>query len=277
VEVRREPFVEYLTTGSVRGPWQDDVLDVSREGPAFDGQLRVALHIHAHYPELFKDVIERFARSQLRGDLFVSTSSDEATRDVTIQLKNYTLGRYEVRTVPNRGRDIAPFASEFARSLLSYDVVGHFHTKKSAHVQSSNLVSDWINFLMENLLGNRYPSAHRILASFAANPELGLVFADDPHLIGWDKNRPFAETISERIGIEALPSEFFNFPVGTMFWARPKALQPLFDLKLALEDYPREPIPIDGTMLHAIERMLPSIVRHAGFRYQVTYAPGVSR
>jgi lipopolysaccharide biosynthesis protein len=69
---------------------------------------------------------------------------------------------------------------------------------------------------------------------------------------------------------------FFDFPVGTMFWTRPAAIQPLLDLGLRWEDYPREPAPIDGTILHAIERLLPIVARQTGFRYVTTHIPGVT-
>ena len=68
------------------------------------------------------------------------------------------------------------------------------------------------------------------------------------------------------MNIEVLP-DHFNFPIGTMFWARTKALAPLIELNLRYEDFPEEPLPIDGTMLHALERLLPLITEKAGFSY----------
>ena len=68
-----------------------------------------------------------------------------------------------------------------------------------------------------------------------------------------------------------------DFPIGTMFWARPAALKPLFDLGLGWDDYPEEPVPIDGTMLHALERLVPVIATHAGFGLMTTHVPGVTR
>jgi hypothetical protein len=68
-----------------------------------------------------------------------------------------------------------------------------------------------------------------------------------------------------------------NFPFGTMFWARTAALKPLIDLNLQWEDYPEEPIPIDGSMLHAMERLLGILPGLCGFRTVVTQVEGVSR
>jgi lipopolysaccharide biosynthesis protein len=70
---------------------------------------------------------------------------------------------------------------------------------------------------------------------------------------------------------------YIDFPAGTMFWARTAALKPLFDLGLGGEDYPREPAAQDGTILNAIERLLPSVVRHAGYRFATTHVSGVTR
>ena len=47
-------------------------------------------------------------------------------------------------------------------------------------------------------------------------------------------------------------------------------------LGLKWEDYPKEPAPFDGTLLHAIERLLPFATREAGFRYATTSVPGMT-
>jgi len=67
---------------------------------------------------------------------------------------------------------------------------------------------------------------------------------------------------------------FVDFPVGTMFAARPAALHPVLDLDLAWQDYPAEPLPDDGTLLHGLERLLPMIARHAGFGVAAVRVPG---
>ena len=74
-----------------------------------------------------------------------------------------------------------------------------------------------------------------------------------------------------------LPKTTFNFPVGNMFWARTTALKPLFDLGLAWDDYPSEPVPYDGSLLHALERILPFVTENTGFRNAVTHVPGFTR
>jgi len=272
------PLSHYLQAGKPEGPWQANVIDVSRQAAlAVPQTLKVAVHLHVFYADMLTDLVERLQANEVNSDLYISVPSDAVARDVRVRLAKYKRGTHEIRIVPNRGRDIGPLLSEFADDLLKYDVIGHFHTKKSVHVVGSNLVRDWVDFLMQNLLGPTHRPVQTILAEFAANPKLGMVFADDPNSIGWDKNQLFGEQLAARMGIETLPTQFFTFAIGTMFWARPQALKPLFDLQLDWSEYPDEPLPIDGSMLHAIERLLPTIAHHAGFDFKVTYAPGVSR
>ncbi|MGP8439556.1 rhamnan synthesis F family protein [Paraburkholderia fungorum] len=272
------PFVHFIAAGKPHGEWQEQLIDVSQERTGSTGQLRIGVHVHAFYPDLLGDIARRLAQNDLRVDLLVSVRSQADALECRKVLSNYRLGSQTIRVVPNCGRDIGPFVTGFGAELMQYDVIGHFHTKKSVHVDpNSNLVRNWVNHLMETLVGGQHPAAKRILSAFAGDPNLGLVFADDPHQIGWDENRPFGKKLAEALGLPGLPKQFFPFPVGTMFWARPQALKPLFELGLGWEDYPAEPLPIDGSMLHALERLLPSIVQYAGFSRRVTYAPGITR
>ncbi|MEO5581730.1 MAG: rhamnan synthesis F family protein, partial [Saprospiraceae bacterium] len=84
------------------------------------------------------------------------------------------------------------------------------------------------------------------------------------------------EELRLQMGLKKLPENIW-FPMGTMFWARTESLLPLFNLKFDWESYPDEPIPEDGSILHALERILPSVVNHQGFHIAVTNVEGVSR
>ena len=73
-------------------------------------------------------------------------------------------------------------------------------------------------------------------AAFAAEQDLGLLMAEDPHLVGWDENRAIAETLAVRMGVDLPLDDFFDFPLGNMFWARPSALAPLLALDSTWSD-----------------------------------------
>ena len=96
--------------------------------------------------------------------------------------------------------------------------------------------------------------ADKIISHMASDRSLGLVFPDDPSVIGWAGNGAPAASLADSLGLGELPKVHCNFPVGTMFWARTEALRPLVELDLGWDDYPSEPLPYDGTMLHALNR-----------------------
>jgi lipopolysaccharide biosynthesis protein len=60
-----------------------------------------------------------------------------------------------------------------------------------------------------------------------------------------------------------------------MFWMRSAALARFVDLGLSWEDYPPEPLAIDGTLLHAIERLFGMAA--PGTRVVATRTQGVNR
>ena len=145
-----------------------------------------------------------------------------------------------------------------------YDIVGHIHSKRSLAVDAG-MGDRWRNFLWENLVGGGSSMVDTAAAAFAADASLGLLMAEDPHVVGWDMNREAADKLAVRMGLALPLPDYLDFPLGTMFWARPAALRPLVELGLTPDDYPEEPLPNDGTILHAIERLMPSVVQHAGF------------
>lgn len=57
--------------------------------------------------------------------------------------------------------------------------------------------------------------------------------------------------------------------MGSMFWYRPTALMPLFELQLMLDEIPREPLK-EETILHSIEHLLVYIAWNEGYDYRIS-------
>ncbi|MGH8595928.1 MAG: rhamnan synthesis F family protein, partial [Gammaproteobacteria bacterium] len=268
----------WLRAGRPEGPWCVEVIDPSENKKhAAKIKIRAALHIHAYYIDLLEDMVERLGFKGPPLDLFLSVTSEADAAQAHKLLDPYRRGALEVRVVPNRGRDIGPFLTAFGARLRSYDVIGHLHTKESHDLIDREFVRHWREYLLVNLVGPELHSADAILKRFSEDPRLGMVYPDDPHLLDWSDNLEIASTLAQRMGIANLPETPPSFPVGMMYWARPAALAPLFDLNLDWSDYPEEPLPYDGSMLHALERLLPIVVAHAGYRRAAVHVPGSTR
>ena len=275
------PLAHWVRAGKPAGPWSHAVNVPSASPPPGASTLRTALHIHLHYPELAAGLLRALAVNASRLDLFVSTTSEQKAADLEQRFKAYSKGPVVVEAAPNRGRDIGPMLTLFADRLQHYDVVGHVHGKRSLALTSVGLSTDlgvqWHDFLQQHLLGDKFPMVDIILGRFAAARDLGLVFPEDPNLTGWSLDRDLAVEIAARMDPAMRVPRFIDFPIGTMFWMRPAAFKLLFDLGLDWSDYPEEPVPIDGTMLHALERLFPVICEHAGYSVETTHVPGVTR
>lgn len=274
-----DPLADYLRNGKPQGAWNYPVITPDDIGGSSSGaDIRIALHIHAHYVDLLPDILGRLAANRQRPDLFISVTSEEARLIAESNVRAYEGRTVRVETVPNRGRDIGPFFTAFFESIKdAYDLVGHVHTKKSVDVKDGNVGKRWFQFLMTNLLGNEsIRMMDTIVQRMQSDPSIGMVFPDDPHISGMEANRRFAESMGARIGIDHIP-EHFLYPMGTMFWARPAALQPLGDLKLTWDDYPPEPLPYDGSMLHAMERLTALALPRGSWTMATTNVKGVTR
>ena len=120
---------------------------------------------------------------------------------------------------------MAPFLTILEEAMGRYDLLGHIHGKRS--LNTSNVDIDfgdrWRAFLWQHLIGDEMPMIDIIKQILTDDDTVGLLFPAD--------------------GLrEPLPASI-DFPVGTMFWARPEALAPLLRLGLASEEYPDEPLP----------------------------------
>ena len=275
------PLAHFIRSGRPDGPWRHDVIiPAATRAPEEPNVPSAALHAHFHYPELAQDLVRRIAPRGARCDLLLSTDEAGKVEVLREAASGYARGEVKIRIVPNRGRDIGAFLTGFGDEIVArYDIIGHVHGKRSLHGGGLDpfFGERWREFLWQNLIGGRDRSMDIVLAHLADDARVGLVFPEDPYLHGWDGNGAAAEKLAARMGMTDPLPPYFDFPTGTMFWARTAALKPLFALGLRWEDYPREPAANDGTILNAIERLLPFVTAHAGYRFATTHVPGVTR
>lgn len=271
-----EPLGHYLTHQLPSGPWRQRVVKSAAVQLAPDAP--VALHIHAYYVDMLPQLVERIEANRLRPDLFVSVrdATDAATAK---QILCAYPAKVTIRTVPNRGRDIGPFLTEFGAELVqAYRYIGHIHTKQSLHVVERDAVTAWQSFLLEAMMGSEHSGnmMDACVSHLVLHSDTSIIYPDDPKVLGWDGNRPFAQLLAEAMQLGPLP-DAFNFPAGTMFWLRNDLLRHFVDLGLQWEDYPQEPVGKDGTMLHALERLFGAVPLLLNQAYSVAWAPGFSR
>ena len=57
--------------------------------------------------------------------------------------------------------------------------------------------------------------------------------------------------------------------IGNCYWAKFDALKPLFDLDWDYDDFHPEPMPLDGTISHALERVYGHVAASQGFYTEI--------
>lgn len=230
-------------------------------------QPKIAVFCHMFYPDLFEYVKSHLERIPLPCDLYLSTNTPEKEMELSRLFRRWD-GSVTIRVTPNRGRDIAPKLIGFADCHAGYDYVLHLHTKKGWE--------GWREFSFKRLLGSP-ELIESIFRSFNAHPFIGMIAPEHyPPIRGaahWGPNRHLAEPLAKRMGVDLDVIDPLKFPSGSMFWARPQALQPLLNIGLAYDEFPEEGGEVDGTIAHAIERLFYFSCLKAGYEWRECVNP----
>ena len=238
---------------------------------------RVAIHIHIFNSAIAQEIASYLFNIPVEFDLFITYVNKEDINFLTkIFNKNIISHLKYVNFIltPNRGRDVAPWIIGTAAVQNNYDLFCHAHTKESKHFIWGQT---WRRYLLDNLF--RPESFNCILAAFSQNTKLGMlfpkIFPKVKEAMTLNNSNLGTCTIDEYNFIKKIlkqmkmspnyaRSEQF-FSSGTMFWYRPQALKPLFTCGLSYEDFPQEPIGIDGSLAHALERIPPVICKRLDY------------
>lgn len=270
---RRYPLSHWIERGRPAGPWTMPV-DGPLPAPRRSG-LKSALHGHFFYPDLLPELLDRVKVNATRPDLFLTTDTAAKVEELRAMTAGYEAA-VRIDMVPNLGRDVGPFLTALRDALTEggYDVFFHVHGKKTKG-RRREIGDPWRSFLWENLIGGAHPMIDTVLARLEISHEVGLIHPEDSHLVNWARNGRIVAELREDLAMDEPMGTYVDFPVGNMFAIRPAALAPYLALDLTWEDYPPEPIPDDGTLLHGLERLLPMAVRKAGFTVAAVRVPGI--
>ncbi|MFT3755781.1 MAG: glycoside hydrolase family 99-like domain-containing protein [Pseudoxanthomonas sp.] len=225
--------------------------------------------MHAWYPELLDEIVPPLRASGIDWRLVVTTAHERAD---AVRARLARLGiNAEVEVSENRGRDILPFL-RVANRLLDEgtDVVLKLHTKRSTHRQDGDT---WRRELLDALIApTRSP---RLLAAFHDDASLGLIGPEGhvhPLDYFWGTNAANVDYLATRLELGRIDGQHDCFVAGSMYWIRLKALRPLLDAHLDEWEFEAEDGQVDGTMAHAIERIVAIAASRAGYRVETAAA-----
>lgn len=174
----------------------------------------------------------------------------------------------------NRGRDISALLVAFREIVWNYKYFCFLHDKKSRHKYLESDIKLWNRNLWENMIGTE-SYVHNIIGMMEKDSEIGLLAPPEPigeYIYAWYKNAWYQNydttcDLAKKIKLNCnIRKDISPTVLGTVFWARTSALEKLLKRDWKYEDFPEEPLPKDGTISHAVERVIEYTVKEAGYR-----------
>jgi len=271
--VRAAPLRTLTTNAALTSVFPDTRIDA--QAPQDWG--RIAICAHVFYPDMVDELLDLGENIPGQYDFIATTETEEKKRLIEASAsRRPNVRKAIVRVVErNRGRDVSALLITCRDLFLEdhYDLVLRLHSKKTPHLHTgrSNVFK---RHMFENLINSPGYTAN-VLDMFRDNPWVGVAV---PSIIqmsygtlghAWGANRQRTAEVAERIGVHVKFDPYT--PVGafgSMFWFRPKALRKLFAHEWQWEDFEPEPYPLDGTLGHAIERLITYVAQDASYTTQ---------
>lgn len=253
---------------------QNCILPINYLTDRYDNQTlrnRVAVVIHLHYSDTFEQYKEYIDRIPQEITLFFTTSNDELSSKIDI----YANSRENCRMIRknNRGRDISSFLVACREEILNYEYICFLHDKKEKDPEMKADTDNWVYSQWENMLGSTTYICN-ILAYFEKHKQVGVLLPPIPvserlsfaYRNNWFNNYENTIKLAGCLNLNCdINKEISPMALGTVYWARVSALRKLFEHKWKYEDFDAEPLADDGTLSHAVERILEYVAKDAGY------------
>lgn len=241
-------------------------------GQIKNGNPSIGVHVHLFYEDLLDEFCGYLENIPEAFDLYISCreNADVARiKNTASQISH--VKRVVVRKAQNRGRDIAPFYVLFGSELIRYELLLHIHTKKSLYTGEEK--KEWRQWALDGVLKDE-KTVKEILRLFRdTQANAGLIFGEmTPTLplmaLHWLYNSGKGRELLNQLHLK-FENHMLFYPVGSFFWVKTRAIRPLFDVGMTYESFDEEKGQVDGTLAHALERVIACVNRERGYHMYI--------
>lgn len=232
----------------------------------------VCIIIYLYYPDSLCRFHDYIINAIDTCDLCIITSNNELYKKVINEFSEYS--KVQVRLKQNRGRDVAALLVSAKDIFDKYKYICFVHDKKEKASVWKERTDAWIKNLWECTLGSA-EYIKNIVYLFNLHKDIGMMVP--PEMIDFFNTFWYADNwyddftltckLAKDIGLKT--NLDYNKPpiaLGTVFWCRSAALKKLWNINWTYESFDKEPLPGDGTISHAVERIFPYVAQDAGFK-----------
>lgn len=224
-----------------------------------------AIILHLYYIDMWPYFSEKLEYMMETGAYDLIVNVPHTDRESRTEAYNRIKGDYPAATIlytPNQGRDVLSFLKISKKLVeLEYDYILKLHSKKSPQRGDGK---DWSDEIVSRLVANDGKKLESIEAAFSKEKTsiIGPAGSYVPLTTYYNDNQPkfhwlFSEIFGRSAADEVNATNFdYGFFAGTMFWVRLSAVKSIFDLPITVNHFPPESAQLDGTVAHALERLL---------------------
>lgn len=257
------------------------ILSSQREADVRDRETvykKTAVAAHIYYPDRVEICMSYLIQTPAPIDLYLTTGNEVTFEALKVYKSKQSQWRDRqniyISLIPNRGRDMGALWVADRKLFYEYEYVCYVHDKKTSGNLGTEMSGDMYQYdVLENCLKNR-DYIDNVLALFEDNPIIGFLcppspkFFDYVNLMGNEWTECFERTmeLAAKLHLNIVADEKKHpFTFSNTFWCRTAALKPLADSEFRYEDFPQEPLPRDGSVSHALERIYGYVAQSQGY------------
>ena len=239
----------------------------------YDSLSKVTIIVYLYYEETVDNYLEYLANIPIEYDIILISSKQSIIEYVKKRINNLGVRIKEYVLKQNRGRDVSALIVSAKEYVLNSDYICFVHDKAANFDYLKNDVDFWVMNLWENTLGSQ-AFIRNIVKLFDNDKKLGGLFPPSP--IGkyidawidnnWGDNFDNVKKLSNDLGLRVdIKYDAPFISLSNVFWARVESIKAIFKIDWGYDDFDVEPLPIDGTLSHAIERIWGYIILDKGY------------
>ena len=230
----------------------------------------VALICYGYYPDLAEEMVRYISSMPLNSHIYIISPREDTLAAYRACMEKTEYTQVEYRMKPNRGRDISALLVTAKDIVTKHEYICYIHDKKTTQVHPL-LGREFMLHCMECCLHSK-PYVLNLLKLMQSDNVCGMLV---PPSVNITLINPLGNEIGgnedymRQVYVSCkLQCPFDTVPVapfGTCFWSKREALLPMYRKYWQMNDFPDEPLPVDATISHGIERILPMAAQDAGY------------
>lgn len=236
---------------------------------------KIGIFIHLYYREGIDYYLSFLKKIPSGVHIYISASDMEIREVIENFIEQEQICECYIMDKENRGRDISALLVTFRERILAYKYVCFVHDKK-AKGHNENILNEtqqWIAGMWNNMLASETYILN-VIDLLENNENLGLLVP--PEMAGiwcshayadmwktdFDNTLKLADYLNLNCNIDI---QYPPITIGTVFWCKTDAMRKLFLKDWQYTDFREEPLPLFGTLGHAVERILAYVAQDANF------------